>query len=207
MNCKSGIYVIKNLKTGHRYIGQSIDLKRRMRRQHQRLRDNKHENDYIQKHYNKYGDENFLFSIIETCPLEMLDEKEIYWINYYDTMNRAKGYNLESGGNAQKIISEEARRKKQGCNNPMYGRKWNNTQRVRITLANRGNSKKLTESDVIEIKIKINNGTSRKQIAKEYDLHISTVSKITKGVNWYWVLPEITEKLKKHRRIHKLTPR
>jgi group I intron endonuclease len=199
---KSGIYIIKNLETGHCYIGQSVNLKYRVRRHRQMLRDNKHENDYMQKHYNKYGGENFSFSILEPCILEKLDEREIHWINYYKTMNRSKGYNLESGGNNQKIVSDEIKNKKRGRNNPMYGKKWNDTQRTQIPLANRANSKKLTEYDVIEIKTRINNGTTRKQIAQEYNLHISTVSKITKGINWYWVLPDITEDLKKYRYIN-----
>lgn len=195
---KSGIYMIRNKITGHIYIGQSVNLKYRMRRQRQCLRDRIHENDYLQKHVNKYGIDNFEFLVIEKCELDALDERERYWIAHYDSMNRAKGYNLESGGNPQKIVSEETREKKRGRNNPMFGKKWNDTQRERITLANRANSNKLTESDVAVIKQRIANGATQKQIAEEYDLHISTVSKITRGVNWYWVLPELNEVLKNY---------
>ncbi len=193
---KSGIYMIRNQKTGHKYIGQNVNLKYRIRRHRQQLMDNVHINDYMQKHHNKYGAENFSFEIIEACEIENLDSREVYWIEYYDSMNRKKGYNLESGGNPQKVLSEETKeKKKRGKNNPMYGKKWNEKQRINITLANRANSKKLTESDVAEIKRKIANGSTQKQVAEEYNLHISTVSKITRGVNWYWVLPELTESL------------
>lgn len=193
---KSGIYLICNLKTEHKYIGQTVNLKYRIRRHKQMLRDNLHENDYLQKHYNKYGFDNFAFDILEECDIQNLDEREIFWISHYETMNRKKGYNLESGGNSQKVVSAETKAKKKGRNNPMYGKKWNEKQRLNITTANRANSKKLTESDVAEIKREIANGATQKSIAEKYNLHISTVSKITRGVNWYWILPELTEFLR-----------
>jgi len=163
------------------------------------LRDNIHENDYLQKHYNKFGASLFEYNIIEKCPLDCLDEREIFWIAFYDSMNRRKGYNLESGGNPQKVVAEETKAKKKGKNNPMYGKKWNEKQRKNITLANRANSEKLTEKDVKDIKIAICNGMTQKEIAEKYCLHISSVSKITRGINWYWVLPELAEKLKNYK--------
>ena len=83
----------------------------------------------MQKAWNKYGEENFEFTIIEECPEDQLDEKEIKYIRQYDSMNQDKGYNKESGGSLNKHMCEESRRKmsiaKQGKyngeKNPMYG--------------------------------------------------------------------------------------
>lgn len=44
----------------------------------------------------KYGIENFEIECIEECPNELLNEKEIYYINYYNTYNN--GYNASKGG-------------------------------------------------------------------------------------------------------------
>lgn len=44
----------------------------------------------------KYGIENFDFSIIEECSPDFLDERERYWISYYDSYNN--GYNRTPGG-------------------------------------------------------------------------------------------------------------
>ena len=44
----------------------------------------------------KYGIENFTFSVIEECSQEQLNEREIYWIEYYDTYKN--GYNSTLGG-------------------------------------------------------------------------------------------------------------
>lgn len=47
----------------------------------------------------KYGAINFTVEQIDiACSREELDQKEIYWIKYYDSMNPQKGYNLTSGG-------------------------------------------------------------------------------------------------------------
>jgi group I intron endonuclease len=44
----------------------------------------------------KYGPENHIFEIIEECSLDQLDEREIYWINYFNSTS--KGLNLKEGG-------------------------------------------------------------------------------------------------------------
>jgi hypothetical protein len=46
----------------------------------------------------KYGIENFIFEILEECNEEELNDKEIYWIKYYDATNKEKGYNIKLGG-------------------------------------------------------------------------------------------------------------
>ena len=82
-------------------------------------------------------------------------------------MDRLNGYNLESGGDFNRVWSEESKEKQRGRNNPMYGKKWNDRQRTNITLANRANSKILTEKDVIEIKQKMVSGISQRKISEE----------------------------------------
>jgi len=47
----------------------------------------------------KYGIDNFSFEVIEECSLEELNDKEKYWIKYYDSHNSSNGYNLTDGGN------------------------------------------------------------------------------------------------------------
>ena len=56
----------------------------------------RHSNKHLQNSWNKYGQDNFKYEIIEKCNLEEIDDREIYWINYYDSIN--KGYNLCKGG-------------------------------------------------------------------------------------------------------------
>ena len=44
----------------------------------------------------KYGEENFYIELLETVPIQDLNEREKYWINYYDSYNN--GYNSTLGG-------------------------------------------------------------------------------------------------------------
>lgn len=94
----SGIYCIENMINNKKYIGQSKNINDRWRRHKGELNHGTHDNDYLQKSWNKYGGENFKFYILEQCEEIQLDEKEIFYINLYNTLNRDCGYNLKSGG-------------------------------------------------------------------------------------------------------------
>lgn len=88
-----GIYKITNKITKKSYIGQSVDIKKRWEQHLKNIGSNKNPM-YID--FKKYGTENFLFEIIEECSEEELNEKEMYWIKYFNTYN--VGYNLTIGG-------------------------------------------------------------------------------------------------------------
>ena len=103
----TGIYKITNQLTGKSYVGQSVDIIGRQRR------NRSHAQFEIKPLYcfiRKYGIENFKFEVIEECTVEKLNEKEIYWIAYFDTYNN--GYNQTTGGqgspnNIVKLTNEE----------------------------------------------------------------------------------------------------
>lgn len=124
-----GIYKIENLVNGKIYIGQSTNIEDRFAHHRSKQRHGSHENDHLQYSWDKYGEENFEFKILVACSEDDLDNLESKYIKIYDSMNRAKGYNLESGGNRNKHMSEESRKKMSeakigmydGEMNPMYG--------------------------------------------------------------------------------------
>ena len=97
-NYNGGIYCITNLNNNKRYIGQTYDLKYRWMRHKSDLNCGSHHNKHLQSAWNKYGEENFIFEELEYCSLEQLDEREIYWIGYYNSQNQEFGYNLADGG-------------------------------------------------------------------------------------------------------------
>lgn len=118
-----GIYSILNLKTNFRYIGLSIDIERRWKTHQRDLRNNKHENSHLQNAYNKYGVNNFKYSIIEECSSEDLKTREKYWIHFYNS--KEKGYNMSDGGDGVLNPTEDVRKKisenLKGEKNGMYG--------------------------------------------------------------------------------------
>lgn len=89
-----GIYKITNQVNGKIYIGQSTCIEERWK-QHI----NKHRDTYIHQAIVKYGVENFKFEIVEECePIKsILDEREQYWINFYNCVI-PNGYNGTYGG-------------------------------------------------------------------------------------------------------------
>lgn len=95
-SAQCGIYSITNKVNGKRYIGQTYNFNYRWMRHRSYLKHNTEHNAHLQSAWNKYGEENFEFEIIEKCSFNELDDKEIYWINYFDSKN--KGYNFADGG-------------------------------------------------------------------------------------------------------------
>jgi group I intron endonuclease len=95
VKCSGIIYMIKNKINDKIYIGQTI------RSFSDRIMGHKNGlcNDHLKASFQKYGFDNFEFSIIDTAEtFEELNQKEIYYINLYDSRNRNKGYNIEIGG-------------------------------------------------------------------------------------------------------------
>ena len=86
-----GIYGIKNVVTGKMYIGQSKCIENRFKDHFYDLRGGNHHSPYLQNAFNKYGKDVFIQGVIEECDSSLLNERENYWINYYDTYNN--GYN------------------------------------------------------------------------------------------------------------------
>lgn len=102
----TGIYKITNLCNGKMYVGQSSDIQHRWIMHKSELRCNHHGNKYLQNAWNKYGEDNFSFDVIEECPYDDLDEREEYWIrelNTYVNYENSNGYNLTVGGGGTKI--------------------------------------------------------------------------------------------------------
>ena len=58
---QAGIYQIESLINGKKYIGSSINVSNRILNQHLKaLREKNHHNKYLQNHFNKYGEEDFI---------------------------------------------------------------------------------------------------------------------------------------------------
>lgn len=102
----SGIYKIENVKNGKVYIGQSGDIDIRLRGHKNTLKNNKHFNRYLQRAWNKHGEENFTFETLEECNADIINDREVYWINLYDSCNNINGYNIDYGGTKNAMSDE-----------------------------------------------------------------------------------------------------
>ena len=91
MSC--GIYKISNKLNQKFYIGKSINIEKRWR-------DHKKDTDSCPIHVaiQKYGPDQFEFSILELCDACVLNEREIYWIEHFDAYESDMSYNATRGG-------------------------------------------------------------------------------------------------------------
>lgn len=89
----SGIYTITNTLDGKMYVGYTKNWAKRKTHHKWQLRENKHGNPYLQKAWNKHGEENFEFELIEECQEFLLHALEHYWATILDTHNPKYGYN------------------------------------------------------------------------------------------------------------------
>lgn len=79
-NTYSGVYEIRCIVNGIPYIGQAQNLDKRRQDHFSILRSGTHTNKALQNDFNRFGEENFFFNILELCSHEMLAIKEHYYI-------------------------------------------------------------------------------------------------------------------------------
>ncbi len=91
------IYIITNDINNKVYIGQTIQkLTKRFNGHCCYSKSDRSSNMYIKRAIHKYGKSKFHISLLEETSIEKLNEREKYWIAYYDSYNN--GYNLTLGG-------------------------------------------------------------------------------------------------------------
>jgi group I intron endonuclease len=108
-----GIYKITS-PSNKIYVGQSIDIERRFKI-YKRL-DCKGQTK-IYRSLIKYGCDNHIFELIEECNIDQLKEREIYWKQYYNSVNDGLNCELFDGGEGPR--SEHTKKK---ISNSMKGK-------------------------------------------------------------------------------------
>ena len=123
------IYKTTNLINGKIYIGKQCRTNRNYLGSGKLLKED----------IEKYGDKNFKKETLEfeIKNRETLCEREIYWIEFYNSTNPDIGYNLTKGGKGSLGLfpSKESRKK---MSNAQTGRRHSEETKEKIALGNRG---------------------------------------------------------------------
>ena len=100
---KGYIYKITNKTNNKNYIGQTSRSINERFGEHLRDAYNRNSEQPIYRAIRKYGKENFSVELLEECNIADIDEREIYYINKYDTYNN--GYNATLGGEGKPVVN------------------------------------------------------------------------------------------------------
>lgn len=110
---QGGIYKITNAVNGKCYVGRTSDF---YRRSHHYIYDfynqrSRQINEYMLRSMTKYGIEKFTFSVIEVCNQDIVEERELFWMKYFNSTDRNFGYNLRIDESGAMIVHELTRKK------------------------------------------------------------------------------------------------
>lgn len=187
--CKVGIYKITNSINNLIYIGSTVNLYRRKNEHLKELRRNKHHNAHMQNSFNKYGETIFEFTIQDIVfDLEILTEREQFWINYYKSNDKTIGYNIreKAESNIHLVASAETR---QRISNANKGQIVSEETKIKLSIANKG--KRYSRSE--ETRIKLSESNKGKQFS------LDTKNKMSATRKEYLKENPITDKEKKAR--------
>lgn len=99
------IYIIRNTVNDKVYVGQThVSIKLRFQNHLSAARRGL---DYvIGKAIRKYGEDKFYVELLEECLVEELNEREQYWISFFNSTDNRFGYNMSIGGNVVRTTKE-----------------------------------------------------------------------------------------------------
>lgn len=168
------IYVTTNHINNKKYIGQ------RKYDKYGKWKDYLGSGIVLNKAIEKYGKENFSKEIIEKCySKNELNEKEIYWIEYYDAVKSNEFYNVASGGDGGNTIAGYSEEKLEEY------KKWKSELHKNTSLkGENAPCSKLTEKEIKEIIIRLLNNDFNSDIAKDYNVSYSTIDDIRNHKTW-----------------------
>lgn len=117
----TGIYSITQISSGKRYIGSSVNIKRRWASHRSSLRRNLNDNIHLQNAWNKYGEKDFLFEILESnVKEELLEDLENNYIIKFEIaikdtniFNHEKGFNMFWAGRTGCVNPESYKKGKE----------------------------------------------------------------------------------------------
>jgi group I intron endonuclease len=225
MSGKGGIYAIVNAGSEEitTYIGSTVSFKIRWANHKASLRHNHHRNPYLQRAWNKYGEECFQFVVLEEInDLDELIPREQYWLDFY--RERGEVYNMGKVAHSPYLgrkHTEETRQRirdsllgkkhtegtkrrmreawanihidRSGSKNPFYGKKHTDKARQGMAESKAGYYPSFRNRNTGEI---IPLGYNLRSLCREKSLEQSSMWRISQGLAYQykgWVLASRSE--------------
>lgn len=172
-----GIYTITNMVSGKVYVGSSICLDWRLYLHRRALRKGSHFNRHLQNSWNKNGEDNFDFKIVDRCEEGERFVRELEWIKKFNAMSPNSGFNMRDPDSLK--MSQQTRLRMADANfGKPHTRVSSPRKHTKKSLAlmskkqtgeNNGMCK-VSDYDVEVIKQRISRGDKYAKIAADYGL-------------------------------------
>lgn len=162
-----GTYKIENTSNGKIYVGSSKDIKSRWKSHKTRLRSGYHENDHLQRSWDKYGEESFEFSVIKELDShkDALRQEQLL----LDEMDN-QYYNISDSAYASRNAPHKEKTKKKISN----ALKNNNHPNAYLTI-----------DEILAIRHEWSNGSvTQRQLAKKFGTNQQRISRIVRKETW-----------------------
>lgn len=160
-----GIYKIKCMKNRKVYIGQSVNMSKRLIEHIRELDKGAHSNRKMQSSYDKYGRDSFYFEILEVVEDRGdLTKREKYWASEFNAFDNEMGFNLCP------IVSCESLYKKEFAE---------------LVMGSKNGNSKLKEEDVVEIcQLVSKDSPNYTDIGRKYGVSRNAITSIVTGRTW-----------------------
>lgn len=205
---KTGVYEIFCTANGRRYVGSSVNFERRWRLHYTQLSEGKHHSQHLQRAWTKYGEDAFVFRVLEKCVMGDLIAREQHYI---DTLGPEFNSRPRAGSQLGFKHSDESRRRMSASRprgfSPMSGREHTAETKARISRAKTGRKYgsyepsrvrktaeamrrgkgAMSEETAREIKRLKSLGIKHADVAKATGVSYSAVADIARGRCFAWV--------------------
>ncbi len=145
----------------------------------------------IKSSIKKYGINNFTKQILETCNSNVLNEREMFWIDFYNSTDLSIGYNISNGGDGGDLLTNNPNReiiieKRKGISrnfseehkiklseskladkNPMYGKELSEEHKAKLSNSIKG--RKMSD----EFREKVSKGKTGVKFSEEHKANLS----------------------------------
>ncbi len=138
------LYQILNKIDGKFYLGTTCDIDRRWREHKKALSEGNHHSIYLQRAWNKYGEDSFQFKVIRIILKQRRKEIEQYFLNKFQCYDPFIGYNMNKKVDSRygRPMSDEAKRKmslsKKGKPSPRKGIKASEETKRKLSESHKG---------------------------------------------------------------------